>query len=195
MEKDFTDYTDGAFGLYRVEKNKVKRKKRNPGQKMKKILLFNHHFASVPYQLYEDFKESVILRSTFSEWIKKELEKEFDYPVFDETDFGYLELKMHDLYYTDKSDWLRSHMRQELQKYQDVKNIMRYFYISRKTETGHEVYLCEDEKLMNRYHERFVYWSESKEHVIMFSTPAAARIYAQKECSASCPIAINSEYY
>jgi len=33
MENDFTNYTDGAFGLNKVEKNKAKRKSETPGKK------------------------------------------------------------------------------------------------------------------------------------------------------------------
>ena len=158
-------------------------KKRYPAGINKKILLFNHHFAIVPKQLYTDFKEQVILKGTFSDWIRKEIRNDFDYDLESADDFGYIEVKMHEAFYSDKSEWLREKMRNTLSMYSSIYDGLGYYYIARNTQLGRQLYLCEDEELMRKYHERFVCWSDDKDLKLTFSDRKAAAEYAQNELS------------
>lgn len=180
---EFDFMTDHYTMPKSVVQGKKRKKRLGSISKNKKILVFNHHFATVPSSLYKEFKEKVIMKGTLTDWIIKALNKEFDYEMYDESDFGYIELKLREAFYQDKSEWLREKMRAEVGMYSTAYSSLVNFYISRKTEQGRELYLCEDESLMRRYHERFVYWSDEIEQRLTFSDGQTAREYVRSELS------------
>lgn len=133
---------------------------------MKRIYIHNKHFASIPDNLFEDFKS--IEKTPLRKWIRYLAYREYNVELNDDGDFErFKELLQHD-YFENSAEWLKEKMRLHIRQNNEKKEIR--FYVERVTSRGQTLYMTYDNILSQYSNEPIYSWTSNINLCAKFKT-------------------------